>query len=163
MLVLLSTLSMVFGADPEQVVYKKGLGTLKYPVRLNQENFNEAITDPDNPIWLLDFYAPWYVLTGWRRPFESDVVSILLPCHHRLTIQRLVCLVPFWVCDFVRRLQSFHIPVTLLIWVSFLRLCRIHSPKTNLSFTNKGVVTVNGWHQSWIRLPNGPRVGWPLG
>ena len=29
------------------------------PVRLNKENFDEAITDEVNPFWLLKFYAPW--------------------------------------------------------------------------------------------------------
>jgi hypothetical protein len=30
-------------------------------VPLGHNNFKQAIEDPANPLWLLKFYAPWYV------------------------------------------------------------------------------------------------------
>ena len=30
-------------------------------IHLRRDNFKQAVEDPANPVWLLKFYAPWYV------------------------------------------------------------------------------------------------------
>ena len=40
------------------------IGTIpNQPVPLGKDNFTKTIQDPKNPLWLLKFYAPWYVPT----------------------------------------------------------------------------------------------------
>ena len=54
-LLLLSTAHAATG------VYEVGIKTTT-PVALTPDNFETALADPQNPFWVLKFFAPWYVL-----------------------------------------------------------------------------------------------------
>lgn len=64
--VLAFTTTTCQAGPQKEAIYQPG-EIPNQPVRINKENFPFLLQDQANPLWLLKFYAPWYVRAFVRK------------------------------------------------------------------------------------------------